>query len=266
MDNSNEQEKIQTGLLDHPHKDQKLEVLVENTKFYRFPVRTKLALIDDDLIQFIKESLKEIEHEDKTFYAISSKVVSITRGYYRKESDIKISWLAKFLVKFVKKWPNDPGFALPGKLQMAMDMVGIPRFLFAIVVGVIMKYIFRKPGYFYKVAGKNIGGIDGFVSWMYPEPLRGYGFYTPQKPNDDANFIEEHTGLPFAILDGNNVEQVVLGYGSKLKNVLSDIYLKIYKKNTKSEKELKNLLLKILEGNPQGQTGNTPILVIKMHV
>jgi hypothetical protein len=250
------------GMLAQAHEGQKLSVQLEEIIFYRYPVRTRLALIDENLIDFIKESLAKVEHDDKTFYAIASKVVSITRGYYKKESDIKISRLAKFLVRFVKKWPNDPGYALPGKIQMAMDMVGLPRFLFALVGGSIMKYIFQKPGYFYKLAGKNIGGIDGFVPWMYPEPLRGYGFYTPQNPFDDAEFIEKHTELPFAILDGNNVEQIVLAYGCKLKSVLQKLYMQIYGKDA-SDEEIKNFLLKILHGNPQGQSGNTPILVVK---
>lgn len=251
------------GPQDSAHEGQMFTVKIEEKEFQRIPVKTRLALIGDNLAEFIGESLKDTEVKSSDLLFISSKVVSITRGYYRKESEIKVGWLAKFLVRFVKKWPNDPGFALPGKIQMALDMVGWPRFVFAVIGGVIMKFIFRKPGYFYKLAGKNIGGIDGFVPYMYPEPLRGYGFYTPQKPHEDANYIEKELNLPFGILDGNNVEQVLLGYGDLFESKAEKLFNEVYGYDCKDKKELDWFILEIAKGNPQGQSGNTPILIIR---
>lgn len=233
------------GLQTEAHEGQQLHATVDGTKWTRYPVKTRLALIDEDLNKFIEEHTAQYYKEGDIF-CLASKVVSICNGYYVKESDLKVTWLAKYLVRFVKKWPNDPGFALPQKIQMAMDMVGLPRFLFALAGGAIMKYIFRKPGYFYILAGHNIGGIDGFVPEMYPEPLRGYGFYTPVNADKDAQEIENHFGYPVAILDGNNIENIVLGMSKKL-----------------SAQFTKEKLLEIIEGNPQGQSGNTPILLLR---
>jgi len=244
------------------HEHQEMDVRLTKLKVSRIPLRTRLALIDEDLASFIKESLSVIDVSKYQLFAIASKVVSITRGYYRQESEIRVSWLARFLVRFVKKWPNDPGYALPGKIQMAMDMVGIPRFLLAVLGGAIMKFIFRRPGYFYIIAGKNIGGIDGFAPWMYPEQLRGYGFFTPPNPAEDSRYIEDSTGLPFAILDGNNVEQVLLGYGPLFESAARKFFLAEYGREAESLEELNRFVLDILRGNPQGQSGNTPILLI----
>ncbi|RMD77401.1 hypothetical protein D6810_01030 [Candidatus Dojkabacteria bacterium] len=262
MDKTDNDQKL--GPLENPHIGQEMVVNLDKLKVYRIPVRTRLVLINEDLIHFIRQSLEGINYSDYQLFAISSKVVSITRGYFRKESDIKVSRLARFLVRFVKKWPDDPGYALPEKIQMAMDMVGLPRFIFAVIGGAIMKYVFRRPGYFYILAGKNIGGIDGFVPSMYPEPLRGYGFFTPPNPWEDANFIEKEIGLPFAILDGNNIEQVLLGYGENFREVASKYFKKEYQRDFKNKKELNAFILKMLKGNPQGQSGNTPILLIKI--
>lgn len=247
----------------YPHEGQLFTVKIADSEFQRIPIKTRLALIDENLVDFIKEALSTVEIKSSDLFFISSKVVSITRGYYRKESEIHISFLAKFLVRFVKKLPNDPGFALPQKLQMALDIVGLPRFLFAVIGGAVMKFIFRKPGYFYKLAGKNIGGIDGFVPWMYPEPLRGYGYYTPPNPKDDANYIEKELNLPFGILDGNNVEQILLGYGDLFKQRVEKLYESIYGYQCKNKASLDNFVLEITQGNPQGQSGNTPILLVR---
>lgn len=240
-----EEDNTNLGLQTQPHEGQQLYMEVDGVKYARFPVKTRLALIDEDLDKFIDEHVKGIYQEGDIF-CLASKVVSICKGYYVKESDLKVGWLAKFLVRFVKKWPHDPGFAIPQKIQVAMNIVGMPRFIFAMIGGVILKFL-GKPGWFYKLAGHNIGGIDGFVPEMYPEPLRGYGFLTPENADKDADEIETKHNFPTAILDGNNVENIVLGMSKNLK-----------------AKFTKEKLLEIINGNPQGQSGNTPILLLRV--
>jgi len=239
-----EEDNTNLGLQEKPHDGQQLYMEVDGVKWARLPVKTRLALIDEDLDAFIDEHVKAYYKEGDIF-CIASKVVSICKGYYVKESDLHVTWFARFLVRFVKKWPHDPGFAIPQKIQLAMNIVGIPRFLFAMVGGVIMK-VLGKPGYFYILAGHNIGGIDGFVPEMYPEPLRGYGFLTPEHADVDAQEIEAKHNFPAAVLDGNNIENIVLGMSNSLKAQMT-----------------KEKLLEIINGNPQGQSGNTPILLLR---
>lgn len=238
------------GLLTEPHPGQELYKEVNGVKWARYPVKTRLALIDDDLNQFLKESAKPY-YKEGDIMCLASKVVSICKGFYVKESDLKVTWFAKFLTRFVKKWPHDPGFAIPQKIQVAMNIVGIPRFVFAMIGGVIMKLL-GKPGWFYRLAGHNIGAIDGFVPEMYPEPLRGYGFLAPTNPDQIADEIERDLEMQTAILDGNNVDQIVLGMSKGLIDRFGGDY-----KNSKEH------LLKIISGNPQGQTGNTPVLIVR---
>jgi hypothetical protein len=232
------------GLQNKPHEDQELYSEVEGEKWGRFPVKTRLVLIDEDLDQVIEEYVKP-ELKEGDILCIASKIISITKGFYVKESDIKVSWLANFLVRFVKKWPDDKGYAVPAKIQTAIDIVGIPRFLFAMFVGGTLKYL-GFPGWFYRIAGHNINGIDGFIPEQYPEPLRGYGFLIPDNPEKIATEIEEKFQTLCALTDGNNVENHVIGIGENLSKIMN-----------------KETLLKIIEGNPQGQEGNTPFLIVR---
>lgn len=232
------------GLQSEPNKGEELYSEVDGIKWARYPVKTRLAVIGDSLDDFLNDYAKPY-YKEGDIVCIASKVVSITKGFYVKESDIKITWFAKFLTKFVKKWEHDPGFRLPQKVQLAMDIVGLPRFIFAIIGGGFMKLL-GKPGYFYIIAGHNINAIDGFVPEMYPEPLRGYGFLAPENPDGICDEIEEKYGMESAILDGNNVDQIVLGMSKGLKERFS-----------------KEKLLQVLRGNPQSQTGSTPILIVK---
>lgn len=232
------------GLLTKPHNGQELYSDIDGIKWARYPVKTRLVLIDESLDQVIEEYVKP-ELKEGDIICISSKLISITKGFYVKESDLKVGWLANFLVRFVKKWPDDKGYAVPAKIQLAMNIVGMPRFILALFAGGFLKLI-GQPGWFYRIAGHNINGIDGFIPEQYPEPLRGYGFLIPDNSDQIASEIENKFNTLCAITDGNNVENHIVGMGEKLQKLLTE------------EK-----LLKILKGNPQGQEGNTPILIVR---
>lgn len=234
----------QYGLQKVANPHQELTKTVDGKTFYRYPVKTPLVLVHDDFWKFI-ETWAVPNYKKGDIFCISTKVVSISKGYYVKESDLKVSWLAKKLVPYMKKWPSgDPGFAIPEKLQLAMNIAGMPRFLFAMVVGVILKF-FGFSGWFYRLLGHNINAIDGFAPEMYPEPLRGYGFLPPKNPDAECDEIEEKYGMITAMLDGNNVENIVLGMSKGLKAMYS-----------------KKKFLEIIHGNPQGQEDGSPILIL----
>ena len=232
------------GLMEKAHEGQELYKEYNGEKWGRFPVKTRLILIDEDLDKVIEEFVKP-ELREGDILCIASKIISITKGFYVKESDLKVGWLANFLVRFVKKWPDDKGYAVPAKIQLAMNIVGMPRFIFALVVGGILK-VFGQTGWFYRIAGHNINGIDGFIPEQYPEPLRGYGFLIPDNTDEISTEIENKFKTMCALTDGNNIENHVMGMGNKLKNFIK-----------------KDELLKILAGNPQGQEGNTPFLILR---
>lgn len=217
---------------------------VNGKTYYRYPVKTPFVKIDDDLNSFIKEhSLPFINKDD--IFCISTKIISITNGYYVKEEDLEISWLAKFLVRFVKKWPDDWGYAVPQKIQLAMDIVGMPRFLLAVLVGGFLKLLGFK-GWFYRIAGHNINAIDGFAPKEFNPTFPGYGFIVPSDPDKIADEIENEFGILTCLTDSNNVDSHVLGVSKKLK-----------------EKFDNKTLVKILSGNPQGQEDGTPIIIVK---
>lgn len=237
-------DKSEEGFSQKANEGQELYSYFNNKKYARYPIKTRLIVFSDDLLSIIKDYALP-HYKDGDVFCITSKVVSITRGFYVKESNLKVGWLAKFLVRFVKKWPNDPGFAIPQKIQVAMNESGWLRFSLAVFIGGFLKLL-GFSGWFYRIAGHNVNAIDGFVPHLYPEKLRGYGFLAPKNPEKICNEIENETGMPTAILDGNNVENIIVAMGKNLNAMYN-----------------KKDLLEILNGNPQGQTGNTPMLLVR---
>jgi hypothetical protein len=235
------------GFQEKANPGRELFSTVDGVKYARYPIATPYLYLNDNLDDVIEKYAKPHLKEGDVL-GVATKIVSICCGFYVKEEDIKVGRLAKFLVKFVKKWPNDAGFAVPAKVQLAMNIAGMPRFLFAMVVGGLMKYL-GKPGYFYKIVGHNISAIDGFIPEQYPEPLQHLGFLAPEDPDKFCEELEKKHNMPIILLDGNNVDNNILGMGTKAKEMYS-----------------KEKLMEILSGNPQSQGDEgviTPMLLVR---
>lgn len=240
---------IMNQLTSNPGRE--LYTSFNNSKFARIPVETHFIEIGENLNEIIERYAKpNIQPNDVV--CVSCKIVSIcTPGLTVHTSQVSISPLARLIVKFVKKWPNDIGYSSPRKMQVAINRVGYPRMILALIGGTLMKLI-GKPGYFYRIAGNQINAIDGFtVGYTKRQIFADYAFLPPRPAEAKklCNELAEKLGASVAIMDGNNIENNVIG--------MSDSLSKQY-----SEYEWKQ----IMSGNPQGQEDdgkNTPIVIVR---
>jgi hypothetical protein len=222
-----------------------------NSTFARIPVETHFIEIGENLAEIIQKYAKPKIQKDDVI-CVSCKIVSIcTPGLTVHTSEVSISPLARLIVKFVKKWPNDIGYSSPRKMQVAINRAGYPRMFLALLGGTFMKLI-GKPGYFYRIAGNQINAIDGFtVGYTKKQIFADYAFLPPRPAEAKklCNELSQKLDVPVAIMDGNNIENNVMG--------MSDSLSKKY-----SEEEWKQ----IMSGNPQGQEDdgkNTPIVIVR---
>lgn len=229
----------------NPGRD--LEVEYNGKTYLRLPIVTPFLEIGDDLDELLKTYVKS-EVKETDILGISAKVVSIAHNLLVHESDVKISLLARIIVKFVRKWPDDIGYSHPRKMQVAIKIAGYPRTILALIVGTIMKLI-GKPGYFYKIMGHNINAIDGFNPVSQP-PMNEYAVLPPTNGDLIATKYEDLLGCMVVILDGNNIDNNVLGMGKRVKGKYS----------------IKDIM-EIGRDNPQGQEDDgitTPCVVLRV--
>jgi hypothetical protein len=219
--------------------------------FARLPIKTHFIEIGESLDEILDKYVKPVLKENDIL-AVSCKIVSITTpGLTVHKSQVSISPLARLIVKFVRKWPNDIGYSNPRKMQVAINRAGYPRMLVALIGGSFMKLL-GKPGYFYRIAGNQINAIDGFTVGYTSKPLFENYAFLPPRPNqaeEICNSISHKYKVPVAIMDGNNIENNVIGMSNNLTKMFS-------------ESEWKE----IMSGNPQGQEddgNNTPIVIIR---
>ncbi|MDD3156246.1 MAG: coenzyme F420-0:L-glutamate ligase [Candidatus Pacebacteria bacterium] len=119
---------------------------INNSQFERILIKTHKINFGENIQAIINQYVKP-QYQENDILAISEKIVSVCQNNVRHISTVKVSFLAKLITKFVKKYPNDIGFSLPAKMQVAIDIAGYPRMILAIIIGGILK-LFGKPGYF----------------------------------------------------------------------------------------------------------------------
>ncbi len=226
----------------NPNPGKKLEIKVGDKTFVRYPIRTHLITPEDDLFQIIKKyALPHCQEND--IIVMSERMVAITQGRLVKGDQIKEGFWAKFLVKFVKKWPQDPGFRIPKKMQLIINTVGLPRVLLAAFVSALTKP-FGIRGLFYKICGHQISQIDGFAPGTIP-PYDQYAVLGPKNPNRVCEDLAQRFGIQFAIADANNIDVEILGTSNNLEI---------------SKEELKSAFI----DNPIGQgLEQTPICIVR---
>ncbi len=225
-----------------PNPGKKLVVEIDKTKFARYPVKTPFIKISDNLEEIISRYVLPFVKKDD-IVVLCQKIISILqrRIIYRK--DIRVGFFANFLSKFVKKTPTGFSVGNPLKMQVAINLAGLPRILFACFCGVVCK-IFGIPGVFYRVAGHQISQLDGFYGEAFPQ-YADMGILSPKDCDELCDKLRQKFDSSFVVADINDLGGNILGKSRDLKG---------------KEK----LIFQILKDNPAGQSNQqTPIMIIR---
>lgn len=224
-----------------PNAGKKLEIKFGGKEWLRFPVKTPVIKQGDDLVKIIGEEAG-LYLEQGDFIFISEKIVAISQGRAYPIKDIKPSWLAKILVKFVYKSPYGIGLGSPWTMQLAIQEAGYFRILFAALLAAFTKPLGIK-GVFYLISGRTVAAIDGPCSYTLP-PYNEYAKLGPAKPHQVARFLKEKLGYPVVIIDANDLGVNILGKSHKQ---ISDDWAKA-----------------VFKDNPLGQTSEqTPVCIVR---
>ena len=111
----------------------------------------------------------------------------------------------------------------PYKLQLAINMKGAPRVLFAAFCGGVGK-LFGKRGVFYEIVGQDVAGIDGFYDHSAFDTYHNLAVLNPKDPDKVCAEIKEKTGIDAMIIDANDIAVEILGKSEGLK-AYSDKFL-----------------------------------------
>lgn len=224
-----------------PNKGKNLVIEVDGKKYARYPIKTRLITPQDkDIVAIVAEYAKpHVKAGD--IVLISEKTVAITQGRSYPIGEVKPSFLATWLSRYVTKTPVGIGLGSPQTMQLAVEEVGVARILLAAVVGGLGK-LFGIKGLFYIIAGPGARSIDGAVSYALP-PYNTYVSKGPAHANEVAKSVSEKIGTTVVIVDANDLGVNILGT---------------------SEGVNKKLVVHALKDNPLGQSDEqTPIGILR---
>lgn len=228
-----------------PNPGKKLFVEIDGAKWYRYPIKTHFILVGEELEKIIRDyTLPFLENSD--IVVLCQKIVSLSQKRIVQKKDVKPGFWAKFLSRFAKKTPA--GFAVgnPLKMQVAINLAGLWRILFASFLASLGK-IFGISGVFYRVAGHQINQLDGFYPEFFPDYGK-IGILGPKNCSEICDRLKNKYGVSFVIADINDLAGNILGRSFDL-----------------AGKE--KLLLKILKDNPAGQSDwQTPIIILREEI
>lgn len=216
-------------------------VVVNNVKYRRIPIKTKILTPQDNIIDLINEYVKPL-YQTGDMVALSESPIAITQGRAIPVSELKIGWLANFMWKFVAKVPYGVGLRAPESMQCAIEEAGGLRIILAAGVSAITK-LFGIKGMFYRVAGMQAALIDAATTSPVP-PYYKCVIKGPKNPQKVTNDIFQATGVDTVIMDINDIG------GSWAIGATKNIN--------------KKLVEKIMKDNPQGQGDElTPFCIIR---
>lgn len=201
------------------------------------PVRTRILTEQDDIVEaIVAYGGESIGPED--LVCVAESVVAITQGRLTRPEELKPSWQARLLNRFV---PAEGSMSSIYGMQAAMELEGEWKTLFAFIAGAVAK-VFKKNGVFYQLARQ--ASLTDDVTGTMP-PFDKHIVYGPKNADKVCEKIVQKTGCYGAVVaDVNDLKRsAVLGRSSGI-----------------NPKEVAQILI----DNPFGNDCQmTPIVIIK---
>lgn len=165
------------------------------------PVPTRILTDKDDMIEVVGKYAKENLGPDDVI-SVAESVVAITQGQMVRPEELKISFLAQLLCRFV---PDYGSLASPHGMQALMDVEGTWRVTFAMIMGFLAKMI-GKSGVFYQLGGEQAALIDDVTGTM--PPFDKHIVYGPKQPDEVVQKIKAHFNCFGAVIaDVNDLKR-----------------------------------------------------------
>ena len=219
-------------------------ITVDGKTFRRLAVQTHFIQIGESYVDVMGKYIKPL-FIDGDILSIGAKIISMCQNNTVDKSDVKLGFWAKNLSKLATKTSAGIGMNEPYKLQLAINIAGLGRVLWATFCGAIGR-IFGKRGIFYKVVGHGIAGIDGFYDHSSFDIYKDMALLNPNDPRGVCNDIENAHGIRCMLLDANDINVEMFGKSKGLDNFNDDY------------------LLSLMKDNPSGQGDElTPLIIIR---
>lgn len=190
---------------------------VGGVRYERYGIKTHFIQRGEDYIEVLRRYVSPL-YQAGDVVTLGEKVISMCQDNTVEKADVKLSFWAKFLSKFATSNHNGIGMDEPYKLQLAINMKGLPRVLWGAFWGAVCK-VFGKRGVFYEIVGQDVAGIDGFYSHSAFETYHNLAVLNPKEPDKVCAAVYEQLGISCMLVDANDIAVEVLAKSPDLAEV-----------------------------------------------
>ena len=181
----------------------------DGRRYQRYAIQTHFVEVGESAAELVKKYVLPLAQPGDVL-SITAKVMAMCTGNVRRMEDMKLGFFAKHMAKFAGINSTGVGMHEPYKLQLVIDMVGLPRVLLAAAASAVTK-LFGMHGVFYKVCGKGVAGIDGFYFRSSFDRYKELALINPDNPVELCDEIMQKTGIPTVLMDANDLQRDQLG-------------------------------------------------------
>ena len=175
----------------------------------RFAIQTHFVEVGEDQAELVRKYVIPL-FQPGDVLAFGAKVMAMCTGNVRTKEQEKPGFWARLLSPHASETVAGIGMHDPYKLQLAIDMVGAPKVVFASIASAVTKP-FGVKGVFYKIVGKGVAGIDGFYYRSSFERYHDLALINNTNAQELCDQLEKDTGIPVVLMDANDIDQNQLG-------------------------------------------------------
>jgi hypothetical protein len=215
----------------------------DGRKYARYAIQTHFVQVGESQKDLVEKYIRPL-YKEGDIVSFGAKVMCMCVKSVRSRDQVKPGFWAKILWRFAGINSTGVGMHEPYKLQLVIDIVGLPRVLLAAFLSAITRP-FGVHGLFYKVCGKGVGGIDGFYFRSSFDVYHELALINPNNSTELCEQLSKDTGIPIVLMDANDIQRDQLGKSSNMP--LSDEQLQ-----------------DAMRDNPSGQGAElTPLILIR---
>lgn len=149
-------------------------------------------------------------YQEGDMLSFGAKVMAMCVESVRTRDEVTPGFWANLMWRFAGINTTGVGMHEPYKMQLVIDMCGLPRVLWAAFLSAVTKPFGRK-GVFYEVCGKGVGGIDGFYFRSSFDVYKDMALINPPDPDGLCDALANATGVPVVLMDANDIQRDQLG-------------------------------------------------------
>lgn len=189
-------------------------VSYQGEKYHRLAIQTHFINRKESYCDLMAKYVLPI-YQNGDILSISEKAITMCQNHVVEKKDVTPGFWAKLLSKLASSNPYGVAMDQPYKLQLAIDLCGMPRILLAVCCSAVTK-LFGIHGVFYRIVGHGVAGIDGFYPDSAFQLYQNIALLNPVHPEKVCNEIQKKFKISCMIVDANDLNVEILAKSSLL--------------------------------------------------